>query len=343
MQKTRQANFEVLRIVAMFMVLVTHADFLSFYFPESIPEDTTSQIIVILRTLCETMCIVSVNVFVMISGYWGIKFSFRKLFSFCFQILFWGFLVTFSVLKYEGVDFDKDAVDNILMFNRGFWFVKSYLFLFILAPILNTFIKYASEKEFRFCLILFYSFQFIYGWLYLGVSWFSNGYSAVSFVGLYLLAGYFRHFRRGVLNKWFCLGGYFLASVVSAIMILYSVHEGSDPNFYLLLHSPFLLLGTVMFFLFFEKLEVKPRKYIFFLSSSCFAVYLLHCNEYSIGYFCEIVNYLESITSATGGTLLFLMVLLIFLSIVFVVAVLIDKIRMRLNDWILRLYSSLVR
>jgi hypothetical protein len=57
----------------------------------------------------------------------------------------------------------------------------------------------------------------------------------------------------------------------------------------------------------------------------------------------EIVNYLESITSATGGTLLFLIVLFIFLSIVFVVAVLVDKIRMRLNDWILRLYSSLVR
>lgn len=336
MQKTRQANFEVLRIVAMFMVLVTHADFLSFYFPESIPEDTASQIIVILRTLCETMCIVSVNVFVMISGYWGIKFSLRKLFSFCFQILFWGGLVTFSVLKYEGVDFDKDAVDNILMFNRGFWFVKSYLFLFILAPILNSFIKYASEKEFRICLILFYSFQFIYGWLFLGVSWFSNGYSAVSFVGLYLLAGYVRHFRISVLNKWFCLGVYFLSSVVSAIMILYSVHAGNDPNCYLLLHSPFLLLGTVMFFLFFVKLEIKGRKSIFFLSSSCFAVYLMHCNEYSIDYYCETVRYLESISIAMGGPLLFLIVLLLFLSVLFVVAVLVDKIRIHVSNWILR-------
>lgn len=343
MKKTRQANFEVLRIIAMFMILALHANFLSFNVPASFPKEMIPRTVLIFRAICETMCLVSVNVFIMISGYWGIKFSFRKLFCLCFQIIFWGILVTFLVLIYVGSVFDSEAVANILMLNGGYWFVKSYLLLFIMAPVLNVFTKTIEKNEYLVFLVLFFSFQFFFGWLFSGVSWFHYGQTTMSFIGLYLLAGYLRRYKTFNLKKRYYFLLYLLVSAISAFSIIYFLHVGRDANIFMAYNSPFVLIGTIMLFLFFEKLEVKPRKYIFFLSSSCFSVYLMHCNEYSIGYFCEIVNYLESITSATGGTLLFLMVLLIFLSIVFVVAVLIDKIRMRLNDWILRLYSSLVR
>lgn len=336
MKTVRQANFEVLRIIAMFMILLLHANFLSFGFPAEIPEATVPITALILRTLCETLCLVAVNLFVMISGYWGINVSYHKLFSFCFQIFFWSVLTTSIVLIYEKGAFDEDAVSNIFMLNEEYWFVKSYLLLFIMAPVLNTFTKIIEKKEYLVFLVLFFSFQLIFGWLYSGVSWFQSGYSTISFIGLYLLAGYLRRYKTFNLKKRYYFLLYLLVSAVSAFSIIYFVHVGSDANLFIAYNSPFVLIGTIMLFLFFEKLEVKPRKYIFFLSSSCFSVYLMHCNEYSIGYFCEIVNYLESITSATGGTMLFLIVLLLFLSFIFVVAVLVDKIRIHLSNWILR-------
>jgi surface polysaccharide O-acyltransferase-like enzyme len=92
------------------------------------------------------------------------------------------------------------------------WFIKAYIGLLILSPILNTFIENTTEKQLRWTIIYFYIFQTLYGWFPGGAQFFEYGYSTMSFIGLYLLARYLRLYKQEVLswNKWIDLLCYFL-------------------------------------------------------------------------------------------------------------------------------------
>ena len=86
----------------MLFVLILHANYLAIHAPlptdfRMHPEST------ILRCIIEALTIVAVNVFVLISGWFGIKFNFNKLSSLCFQILFFslGFFIVFSFIFHQ--------------------------------------------------------------------------------------------------------------------------------------------------------------------------------------------------------------------------------------------------
>jgi surface polysaccharide O-acyltransferase-like enzyme len=83
----RQSNFELLRILAMFLVIVIHADFLSTGLPS--PENYYADWLpVTTKVLFESISIVCVNVFILISGWFGIRSSVKSFSQFAFQCLF---------------------------------------------------------------------------------------------------------------------------------------------------------------------------------------------------------------------------------------------------------------
>ena len=93
-----------------------------------------------------------------------------------------------------------NGLADCLMLTESNWFIKSYICLYILAPILNAFTDTISQKLFRNTLLAFYIFQSVYGWLSHGAVFLVHGYSAMSFVGLYLLARYIRVYGSKCLN-----------------------------------------------------------------------------------------------------------------------------------------------
>ena len=89
MEKVRNSNMEMLRLLAMFMVLVYHADFLSLGVPKMDFAMNASQWIdSSLRFLIQSACVVCVNVFVMLSGWFGIRPKLDRFISFLFQVTF---------------------------------------------------------------------------------------------------------------------------------------------------------------------------------------------------------------------------------------------------------------
>ena len=77
----RQSNIELLRIVAMMLVLIVHADFLALGAPDALalkalPVESG------LRVWLQGFALVCVDVFVMISGYFGIRPSVRGVLNF---------------------------------------------------------------------------------------------------------------------------------------------------------------------------------------------------------------------------------------------------------------------
>ena len=81
------------------------------------------------------------------------------------------------------------------------WFIKAYLGLYIIAPVLNAFVNNAEKKAFQKVLLSFFIFQTAYSWISGGAVFFEGGYSTMSFIGLYLLARYVKlhQFSKNVL------------------------------------------------------------------------------------------------------------------------------------------------
>ena len=90
--KVRDSNFELLRIIAISMVLVLHADFFSLEGPSA--ADIRSDLFgSSMRILIQGLTIPAVDIFVMISGYYGIRHSKRGIFNLLFQTFFYLIMV----------------------------------------------------------------------------------------------------------------------------------------------------------------------------------------------------------------------------------------------------------
>ena len=186
----RQSNFELLRIIAMFMILVVHADFWLLGLAtlaefHAAPAGTWT------RILIESASIGCVNIFILISGWFSIRVSVRGFCSFLFQCAFFllGFYLLMIIAGQEQPGLRQLA--PYLCFTKANWFIKAYIGLYILAPMLNLFAEKATKRQLALTLLAFYSFQTLYGWTNSAV-FVEQGYSTFSFIGLYLLARYLK-------------------------------------------------------------------------------------------------------------------------------------------------------
>lgn len=193
--KERYSNFELLRIVAMILVLIVHVLI-------CLPRPTTAFVIAepfkaISFYFTDAISIICVNVFILISGWFGINLRLQRLSILLFQVFFfaiviWGVLVFIEPSKYMNLQ----SLTTVLMLNGSdYWFIKAYLGLYFLSPILNVFVEKVDQKYYRDILILLYIFQTIYGWFSIdGAAWIAGGYSAFSFICLYLLGRYLKKY-----------------------------------------------------------------------------------------------------------------------------------------------------
>lgn len=91
----RDSNMELLRIIAMVIIMFVHANFRALGHP-TLEELACSPVGTFVRYLWEGLCILGVNVFVMLSGWYGIRFKPVRLGALAFQILFFIVIITIS-------------------------------------------------------------------------------------------------------------------------------------------------------------------------------------------------------------------------------------------------------
>lgn len=321
----RDSNMELLRIVAMFLVLIYHADFLSLGVP-SATEAETNPLGVFLRVSVQSYANVCVNVFILISGWYGIKPKLNRGLEFLFQVFFIMAVALCVNCVAFGHHLCLNDIKDLLLLNDVMWFPKSYLLLYCMAPILNAFVEKADKRFFAKILICFFLFQFAYGWLCGGVGWFMGGYSTISFIGLYLLARYCRLYPM----KWmtyYSASVYFLVglsvSLIVALGWFVFTMKGIDASRWLQAYnSPFVILQSVLLLLAFNKISFHS-KMINWVAVSCFSVYLFHCSPGMLNKYVEVVNKIYD----SNNTFVFLILLTLFIVMVFCISILIDKVR----------------
>lgn len=221
---------------------------------------------------------IGVVVFVLLSGYFTIKLKasgFVKLLGiflvYCLPE------VIFSVATSKNV---LHTVRSLMFFsNSHFWFVKTYLYLFLVSPMINLWLKHATERQ-RWYMIAVFAFIACYMATSRGDNSLSTGKNLTNFIYFYLVGNQLYYYRERWMN--IKTSKLLLCYVVFNIVILaleYFMYgrivgkliKGLSFPY----SSPLILVGAVLFFMIIGKQHIQSR-FINFVAASSLAIYLIH-------------------------------------------------------------------
>lgn len=209
------------------------------------------------------------------------------------------------------------------------WFLAAYIALYLISPILNLFIVNAGNRQARTIVAIFVALDITLGWAkdYL---YFMGGYSLLHFMVIYLIARYIRVYggKLFLLDKKWDASIYLIITLLTPTLLILSYyfapiiwHYSSLLFWY---NNPLVMIASIYFCLFFTKLNFKSGL-INFVGASSFAVYLIHTDtlvrDWCIGDYCRGIFFNHDLVYFTGAVLLLIVAL-------FVVAVLIDQVRL---------------
>lgn len=348
MPRIRQSNIELLRILAMFMICVIHANMVSLQHPNT-NELLISPIPTITRYCIESLGIVGVNIFVFISGWFTINTRKKSVFAFIFQILMlWG--GSFMLFCMIGLtEFNLTNISEIFAFSSYDWFIKSYIVLLILAPVLNKYLEHSSEKLQRLIIFYFFLFTCTYGWFGGAKRFFVSGYTPLFFIGLYLLSHYVRccYHQNSTprmikflvsMDKKYDLALFFTCAIINTFLGVIGLYFNKS-NAYGLVYAytnPFTIIGALYLLLYFSKLDIQSNVFINYFAKGSFAVYLLHSEKTVIRpLFTKSVCVLYNFSSG----IFCIVSIFIFLLFVYIVSVIIDRPRILLWKFISNKYN----
>ena len=292
----RQANFELLRIIAMCCVITLH--FLGY---GGILDANEQSAWFAGATKCiEAFSLCAINIYILISGYFMSKsrFSWKKLFLTETQVWIYSigtyFALCFaSILLWHSRSFSVKAFLTRHFFpviTGQYWFVTSYIILCLISPFLNLLIHSIKQQTHK--LLIFFSICLfsLVSTLFRGIASVefrqNDGFSVVWFIVLYLVSSYFSLYGIPRIKKRQAIAIYLLsASSLPAVkysLVFLGNHIRGRPlslwDLYAYNSSP-VLICSICVFVFFAQVEIKNAKLnniILCLASHSFSVYLIH-------------------------------------------------------------------
>lgn len=263
----------------MLGVVILHLNFETFGIPNEYDLESRP-ISVVFRVFSEAIFICATNIFVLISGYFGIRFKIKSLLNLLFQCAYFFFGICFLLILISKELFSLDNIEKCLMLPYDTaWFVKSYLGLYVLAPVCNYFVTYCNKREFITVLVSFYILQSVYGWIGNSTYYISGGFSAYSFIGLYLLGRYIYKYNPSYaqLKTSINVFIFFILTIGISTMIIIGINY-QIPGLIsraLAYSNPLVIAQAIFLLLIFLKFHISSS-IINWIASSCFAVFLGH-------------------------------------------------------------------
>lgn len=290
--KERETNFELLRILAMCMIIGLHylgkgnvlGDFLD-----------AQGIGGYLAWIFEAFFYCAVNVYVLVSGYFLIEkqADVRRAGKLWGQVFFYSLFLGIIALctgiaKAEEMDAYKASYYLLPILTEHYWFVTDYLFLYLLLPFINPALSSMEQKKMRNRIILFLGiFSFSKSLLPLSFAVDKKGYDVLWFICLYMTGAYYRRFGIPLLAaKARGFGLYIVSSAaifVSALLLkgaYFKTGHFKDIVTYAYSYNHiFCYLAAVGLFTAFARIRIGPGKagkVIGLLGGASFGVYLIH-------------------------------------------------------------------
>ena len=327
--KSRQSNVELLRLVVMGMIVLHHFIFhglgvyrnLAFGEDPLMNADDTRWALI-----TDSFLICGVNVFVLISGWFSIKFnagSFVRLFAMC---SFYAVVVYLIYLVTNDIDWEIGIFLRII--KRGFcvvssktwWFIQLYFLLMFLSKPINKYVEVATKKSLLYTIGTFLFINVYLGWMR-GIEFVKDGYNLFNFIMLYLIGRYLRLYWNNNYSIKRDIIIYIISSFLTAVLVVSLYEKHFSTYMALCYNSPFIITAAVSLFLCFVKLNFHSNLVNYFAGSSL-AIYLIQ--EVGYNFYDNIkAMYINEVPIFHFG----LMVLLFFF-LSMLVPIAIDKLRL---------------
>lgn len=341
-KSNRAANFELLKIFAIFLVVSAH-----YMDKGGVLPHTTGAISVTgnIAWLVEAVCFCSINAFVLVSGYFAPKqegFKLGKVISFYLELLFYSLLVGVIAIIAGVVPRETLSLYELLKIvfpisTEQYWFANAYLIVLCISPFLNAGIRSLTQKQFRNVLfVLLFFFSVVKTVVPIKMNYDNGGNNALWLIIVYLVGAYIAmYWQDKFKSKKLCLLLYagftvliFLTNVALRAFNMATGKLGDSLSYAYSHNHLFTLMAAVMIFCFFRNLSIpdgKLAKIIKVLSGGTLGVYLIHEHCY-IRYEWQEWLGVQKFTD----TPLFLVHMLLCVTMIFLVCTGIDIIRQKL-------------
>lgn len=345
MKEKRQANFELLRIVAMLMVIALH------YLNKGnlLAAGTTDRTVVDSAAhLIEAACIVAVNCYVLLSGYFLVESAWKpgRLMSLAAQILFYSIIVPVILLCIGIVPAGELSVYDWLNYvlpveTEHYWFATAYLVMYVFAPFLAAGVQRMHKRTLQSILVVL-GFYFSVWKSVVPVTLATDryGYDYGWFLFLFLIAAYLRKYGLPALERRKNALFLYVGAGLCIFLLTSAADWLSDRAAFLKYYKDMpttynhilCLAGAVGLFMVFKNMTVSEgRKAAFIrrLAPYTFGVYLLH--EHALVRY-QWMQWLQ--VDAVRGSWLFVPHMIGCVLFVYGIGTIADAIRERLFNWI---------
>lgn len=268
--------------------------------------------------------IIAVNVFVIITGYFSIRFSAKKFLTILVELMIYTILL--KTIPYSIQGNYKLAAFSIL--NNNYWFVVEYLILMMFAPMLNSYLERITKKEY----IVFLS-GLLFVSCYLGFIWKGpdnmSGYELFQFVMLYAFGRYISIFHVR-LKKPTALWLYIGLSLMTGLLYGFFYVKGSNSFAYRMTNynSPLIIAASLSFFLLFLNFSFS-WPIINQLSKSTLSIYLISGSFLGPYYYKFVTNQFLSY-----GNIGAIYALILGLVVFFLIAFIVDPLQRIINKFL---------
>ena len=275
--KVRDSQMELLRIVAMSMILIHH------FVAHGSPYDIYVQGL----GFQNSFVFYGVNLFVMISGYYGIKVRWKSFLSLIITVMF--FVIIDALLTTTGswyangcAVFGLDVLKEALLVPfKMYWFVSCYMVLYMFAPVINIGLKNATQVQLRTIVVIVLCYS-VYGGLVFDYA-IDLGYTVTQFMLLYITGFWIKTTEPFAKVPAWQLGvAVLLCSVISGsdiLTLLIGSHTGL--RYSLSYINLFCYAGSIAIFVLFTRLSFSNR-FVNTIAGASFGCYLLQ--EGRLGY-----------------------------------------------------------
>lgn len=284
--KCRNSNIEILRIIAMLFIVVSHYCSHNGITAYSLPIGANRFLLNIL-----VLGNIGVILFILISGYFLIdydKFSLKKLLKLVLEVWFYSAII-YVICCLSGLtklSIRELALNFIPITSKRYWFATCYVVLYIFHPFINRFLKSLSKKEYQlFLIISLILFSFIPTFLTSTANFYGN--DLIQFLLFYSIGAYIRKYDLDFLTKKknvYLLMASSVTLILSVIVInLLSMKIpslGMYANQFYERHSIVAIIFSVSLFKFFIFCKPFYNRFINTISATMFGVYLIHDNNY---------------------------------------------------------------
>ena len=286
--KAREANMELLRIVAMLMVITLHCVGRGLLLSNSV----ISNVNLLLIQFLDSFSLTANSLFILLTGYYyiGKKLNLRKILSLWGKTLFYCILI-FTI--YSILNLKTNFLNSFFpVFSGAYWFITSYIALYFIMPFLNIAINKFSQKQCKFLIIFLVILMGVIRIIFNPADLFNSTF--MHMIVIYIIGAYIKKYVKIEPNKQYFIKYVLVAIIFTVAITILDVLVHIIPktldvwiiianilSYFRNFINIILVYMAILLFMKFKTINIKSNKLsklILYISPSVFSIYIIHDN-----------------------------------------------------------------